>query len=54
MNETLLMQHMKHHLCHIQNAIHMLMLTNEWMMLMLMQMQVQYASLTLGCYTSSP
>jgi hypothetical protein len=33
------MQHMKHHLWNIQNAIHMLMLMlmNEWMMLMLMK-----------------
>ena len=30
---------------------HMLMLLNEWMMFVLMQMQVQSASLTLGCYT---
>ena len=28
----------------------MLMLMNEWMMLVLMQMQIQSASLTLGCY----
>ena len=29
---------------------HMLMFMNEWVMLMLMQMQVQSASLTQGCY----
>ena len=33
---------------------HMLMLMNEWVMLMLMQMKVQSASLTLGCYNPSP
>ena len=29
---------------------HMLMLMNKWMMFFLMQMQMQSASLTLGCY----
>ena len=33
---------------------HMLMLLNEWMMFVLMQMQVQSASLTLECYSPSP